>query len=39
LTEIKWLVNKKYGNANTTGLLIDVVESPPPNAYDVNVKK
>jgi hypothetical protein len=39
LTDIKWLVNKKYGNANTSDLVIDVVESPPPNAYDVNVKK
>jgi len=37
--ETKWLINKKYANPGTTDLVVDVVESPPSNAFDLNVSK
>ena len=33
------LVNRKYGDAKTSGLIAEVVEQPRPGAYDFDLKK
>jgi hypothetical protein len=35
----KWLVNAKYTREQTTDVIIEVVESPPPQAYDLNLDR
>lgn len=34
-----WLINRKYGNRNTSGLAAEVVEKPEPGRYDFKVGK
>ena len=35
----QWLVHEKYTRAETTDLSIEVVEAPPPGAYDLKLSK
>jgi hypothetical protein len=34
-----WLINRKYGNRNTSGLAVEVIEKPEPGRYDFKVSK
>jgi hypothetical protein len=34
-----WLINRKYGNRQTSGLTAEVVEKPEPGRYDFQVSK
>jgi hypothetical protein len=34
-----WLINRKYGNRQTSGLAAEVIENPEPGRYDFQVSK
>jgi len=34
-----WLINRKYGNRDTSGLAVEVIENPEPGRYDFQVSK
>jgi len=34
-----WIINRKYGNRQTSGLAVEVVEKPEPGRYDFKVTK
>lgn len=34
-----WLINRKYGNRQTSGLAVEVIEKPEPGRYDFQVTK
>lgn len=34
-----WLISRKYGNRNTSGLALEVVENPAAGQYDFKVSK
>jgi hypothetical protein len=34
-----WLINRKYGNRNTSGLAVEVTDKPEPGRYDFKVSK
>ena len=34
-----WLINRKYGNRQTSGLAVEVIENPEPARYDFLVTK
>jgi hypothetical protein len=34
-----WLINRKYGNRNTSGLAVEVIENSEPGRYDFQVSK
>jgi hypothetical protein len=34
-----WLINRKYGNRQTSGLTAEVIENPEPGRYDFKVSK
>lgn len=34
----KWLIDKKYGDPETSGLILEVVEKPAAGAYDLRIE-
>jgi hypothetical protein len=34
-----WLISRKYGNRQTSGLTVEVIENPEPERYDFQVSK
>jgi hypothetical protein len=39
LKPIKWLIDAKYTNQNTTDLAVEVVEKPGPEQYDLRLTR
>jgi len=39
VTDPPWLINRKYGNRQTSGLAVEVVKKPEAGRYDFQVSK